>query len=75
MLRQIGDAADGLDVRRGEVLQSHALLPLACGVFPLNALLAAGRWPLAAGRWPLAAGCCRVSCDAFLDCPFQEIND
>jgi len=48
VLRQIGDAADGLDVRRGQVLQSHALLPLAGGIFPLNALLAAGCWLLAA---------------------------
>jgi hypothetical protein len=30
------------------------MLPLAGGVFSLNAFLAAGRWPLAAGRWPLA---------------------
>jgi hypothetical protein len=58
VFRQIGDAADGLDVRRGQVLQSHALLPLAGGVFPLNAFLAAGRWPLAAGRWPLAVAWC-----------------
>jgi hypothetical protein len=68
VLRQLGDAADGLYVRRGQVLQSHALLPLAGWIFPLNAFLAAGRWPLAAGRWPLAAGCCRVSYEAFLDC-------
>jgi hypothetical protein len=27
------------------------MLPLAGGVFSLNAFLAAGRWPLAAGRW------------------------
>ncbi len=53
MLRQLGDAADGLYVRRGQVLQSHALLPLAGWIFPLNAFLAAGRWPLAAGRWLL----------------------
>jgi hypothetical protein len=73
VLRQLGDAADGLYVRRGQVLQSHALLPLACGVFPLNAFLAAGRWPLAAGRWPLAVAGCPMK--HFWIVPFQEKHD
>ncbi len=73
MLRQLGDAADGLYVRRGQVLQSHALLPLAGWIFPLNAFLAAGRWPLAAGRWPLAVAGCPMK--HFWIVPFQEKHD